>query len=67
MFGLIMRFVVKANHFYNAKALVIILDLSLLNHGPSIPDLHFLNDNFILLASNWYLPKCFGGLKMFLN
>ena len=29
--------------------------------------LHFLNADFILLPSNWYLPKCFGGLKMFLD
>ena len=27
----------------------------------------FLNADFILLPSNWYLPKCFGGLKMSLD
>ena len=31
----------------------------------SIPDFHFLNADFILLPSNYYLPKFFGGLKMF--
>ena len=25
--------------------------------------LHFLKADFILLPSNWHLPKCFGGLK----
>ena len=31
----------------------------------SIPDFHFLNAHFILLAPNYHLPKCFVGLKMF--
>ena len=44
--------------------MVTILDRRLLHHRPSIPDLHFLNADFILLA---ICQGFFGSLKMFLN
>lgn len=51
-----MGFVLKGNHFYEKFVCV------------STPASFFLlNADFIPLASNWYLPKSAGGLKMFLN
>ena len=39
--------------------MVTILDGRRLLHRPSIPDLHFLIADFILLALNCYLPRFF--------
>jgi len=50
-----MGFVLKGIHFYEKSVC------------ESTPDFHSLNADFIPLASNWYLPKFVGGLKMFLN
>ena len=46
--------------------MVTILDRRLLHHRPSIPDLHFLNADFILSALNLHI-KLDGALELILK